>query len=65
MAKKMHIANDGSRVDLIIERDAGNPVGILMGGRDRATIRQNWNALKSLCDEALEQIEDLNLPERK
>lgn len=65
MAKKMHLANDGTRVDLVIERDAGNPVGILMGGRDKATIRQNWQALKELCEGALVEIEDLNLPERR
>jgi len=65
MMAKMQLSSDGARVDLLIERDAGNPIMILMGGKDKATIRQNWQALQALTNEALEEIENLNLPERK
>jgi hypothetical protein len=65
MAKKMELIKSGSRVDLSIERDAGNLVLILMGGKDRKTIRDTWLQLKEICNEAIIEIEDLNLPETR
>jgi hypothetical protein len=64
MAKKMELAKSDTRVDLVIERDAGNPVRILMGGKDKATIRNTWKTLKSLCDEALKEVDELVLLEK-
>jgi hypothetical protein len=65
MAKKMELIKSGSRIDLSIERDAGNLVLILMGGKDRKTIRDTWLQLKEICDEAIIEIEELNLPETR
>lgn len=62
MAKKMDlivqrpdpVTGRGVRVDLSIEKDAGNPIRILMGGKDA---RQNWEELSELCRQALSELE--------
>jgi hypothetical protein len=50
MAKKMSLTDHGN---LLIERDAGNEILILMQGKDKKT---NWRNLKTICDEALQEI---------
>jgi hypothetical protein len=58
MAKKMELVVDkvdpitgkGLRIDLLIERDAGNPVCILMGGKHA---HENWSKLRALSEKAL------------
>jgi hypothetical protein len=58
MSKKMElivqrpdpVTGKGVRVDLMIERDAGNPIRILMGGKNA---RENWKKLEGLCVKAL------------
>ncbi len=45
--KKMNLEGN----DLLIERDAGNPVLILMGKEEYAM--ENWGKLQDLCDEAM------------
>lgn len=40
------------KVDLIIERDAGNPIRILMGKGV-----ENWEALREKCNEAINELE--------
>ena len=39
--------------DLLIERDCGNEVGILMGGKDQ---KKDWKRLKTLCEQVLSQL---------
>jgi hypothetical protein len=51
--KKMELVISGNRIDLSIERDSGNTVFICMGGTSKA-IRDNWAALRDLCNDALE-----------
>lgn len=61
MAKKMSLIVDrpdpftgkGVRVDLSIEKDSGNPIRILMGGKDA---RRNWEELTKLCNRAITEI---------
>jgi len=50
--KKILIHLENHRVDLLIERDAGNPVLALMGGTDTIR-RENWTELRRIADEAL------------
>ena len=64
MAKKMSLVDSATRCDLVIERDAGNPVLILMPRSSKQALRTAWQDLKKLCDIALSNIEDLELPER-
>ena len=57
MAKKMDliiqspdpVTGKGLRIDLSIEKDAGNPIRILMGGKN---MEANWKRLSELCDRA-------------
>jgi hypothetical protein len=50
--KKILIHLENHRVDLLIERDAGNDALILMGGKDEIR-KENWTELKRIADEAL------------
>lgn len=61
--KNMKLVRSNTRCDLEIDRDAGNAVLVLMGGKTKKNIRENWEALRSLCDEALESIKGLTIPE--
>ena len=66
MAKKMEliihkvdpVTGSGIRVDLMIEKDAGNPVRILMGGKYS---HENWTRLREVCDEALMTLDPQGL----
>lgn len=57
MSKKMRlivqrpdpVTGTGVRIDLEIEKDAGNPIRILMGGKDAYA---NWKHLGDLCGKA-------------
>jgi hypothetical protein len=44
------VTGSAVRVDLMIEKDAGNPIRILMGGKYS---HENWTRLREVCDEAL------------
>lgn len=50
MAKKMSLTGPQN---LLIERDSGNPIMILMDGTDK---EKNWKKLRKLCDKALQEI---------
>ena len=58
MSKKMELitVND-DKIDLFIERDAGNNIRILMGGKRKDCLK-NWENLKSLCDQVINQLKD-------
>lgn len=43
-------------IDLLIERDSGNLVLILMSGRADYCLA-NWKRLKDVCDTAIEELE--------
>ena len=54
--KKIELVdNDVGGYDLIVERDAGNPVRILTG-RTKFSL-EFWEELKLACEEAVEEIE--------
>jgi hypothetical protein len=56
-SKKMELVVSNSRVDLSIEKDAGNQILILMGGlANPAYCKESWKNLRKLCDEALETL---------
>lgn len=53
--KKMEIKwNRGGGIDLIIERDADNPIMILMGN-PKASM-EDFRRLNSLCETALDEL---------
>ncbi len=54
--KPMKIDTSWGKVDLLIERDAGNPIMILMG-RDDYAIR-NWKKLQRLCSKAIKILKE-------
>jgi hypothetical protein len=62
MAKKMRlivqrpdpVTGKGVRIDLEIEKDSGNPIRILMGGK---YTYENWKSLSALCDKARAMID--------
>ena len=54
-AKPMHIEVT-THIDLMIERDSGNPILILMGRDDHALV--SWKKLRGLCDEAIDLLEE-------
>jgi len=66
MSKKMELIVDkvdpvtgkGIRVDLFIEKDAGNSIRILMGGK---YARANWAKLRDLAEQALVYIDHPSL----
>jgi hypothetical protein len=51
--KKRHGRGDGG-YDLLIERDAGNQVLILMGAGSYG--KQAWKKLRKICDEVLKDL---------
>ncbi len=51
--KPMRLVQEGRRLDLLIERDAGNGILILMGGKSQF---DDWLNLRNLCDSALDLI---------
>ena len=53
MAEKIMDAqvNQAGGCDLLIERDAGNPVLILMGKPENAV--KEWKRLRSICNKAI------------
>lgn len=61
--KQMELVVSGTRCDLSIERDSGNQILILMGGGSKKRIRENWEKLRHVCNQALAQIELLRLEE--
>ena len=55
MAKKMSlIENQAKGIDLIVERDSGNPVRILTGKNSKIF----FTNLRNICDNALQAIEN-------
>lgn len=48
--------NDAGGLDLIIEKDAGNPVRILTGKKDCS--RDMWKRLKILCEDSIGKLEE-------
>ena len=57
MAKKMYLVrNQAQGIDLVIERDSGNEVRVLMGKPENAL--KCWSRLRSLCDGALLSLGD-------
>ena len=50
MSKKMSVTD---KLNLLIERDSGNEVLILMQGKH---VKENWKMLKAMCDRALQEI---------
>jgi len=69
MAKKMELIVDkvdpvtgkGIRIDLMIERSAGEPTLILMGGK---YAHENWAKLRELSETALRYLDHPNLVDR-
>jgi len=69
MTKKMKLSIDkvdpitgkGIRIDLMIERSAGNPIHILMGGKHA---HENWAKLRELSETALRYLDHPNLVDR-
>lgn len=51
MSKKMSVTDRGN---LLIERDSGNEILILMQGKN---LKENWQNLKALCNKVLNDIE--------
>ncbi len=49
--KVMALQKSGNKVNLLIERDSGNLILILMGNREYAL--PAWKQLRGLCDEAI------------
>jgi hypothetical protein len=50
MAKKMSLTDQGN---LLIERDSGNEILILMQGKNK---KENWKCLSAICEQALDKI---------
>lgn len=58
MAKKMQaVKRRPTGYDLMIERDSGNEVRILMG----LTQRLNWQRLRDICNEVLVRLDHPNV----
>jgi len=55
--KKILIRLDNHNVDLSIEKDAGNPILVTMGGTNEKR-KENWTELRRICDEALAIISE-------
>lgn len=55
--KKMEILETERGADLLIERDAGNEIRILMGRGPMCL--ETWKDLRDLCDEAVKKVEAL------
>ena len=52
--KPMQLKIYDNKVDLLIERDSGNPMLILMGKPEYAL--PSWKKLRQLCDMAIKQL---------
>ena len=48
------VRNWANGVDLIVERDAGNPIKILTGNPDHSL--PFWEELRELCDKAIDNL---------
>ena len=53
--KKILLKPSGHNVDLLIERDSGNEILILMGRGDIAL--ENWKCLRAIVDDAIKVLE--------
>lgn len=54
MTEMKLINNQAGGIDLIIERDAGNPFQVLTGRKENSL--QTWKKLRTLCDDAIHQL---------
>ena len=52
----MYTERDGETLNLVIERDAGNEIMILMS-RDPERCLDAWKKLRKLCDDAISEME--------
>jgi hypothetical protein len=56
--KKIQLSNNRKTYDLLIERDTGNEILILMS-QDRKRCLDNWKKLKRICETAIIELEGL------
>ena len=54
--KKMVVDSREGIANLLIERDAGNEILILMGAT-KEDVLENWKRMKELCDYVINQLE--------
>lgn len=54
MTKMETVENRAGGIDLIIERDAGNPFQVLTGRKEHSL--ETWKKLRTLCDDAIHRL---------